>query len=72
MKIFWPTLQITLNYLCNYLVGRQDPDLRLVPLPLQRRQLDLVRRQLRHVQGLAEDLIVQNYTVISDYSAKII
>ena len=39
------------------LVGRQDPDLGLVALPLQRAQLDLVRGELCHVQRLAERLI---------------
>ena len=44
-------------YSFSYLVGWQNPDLGLVALPLQRAKLDLVRRQLRHVERLAQNLI---------------
>ena len=40
----------------TYLVGRQDLDLGLVVLPGEGGQLNLLRGQLGHVQGLGEDL----------------
>lgn len=41
---------------CSDLVCRQDLDLSLAILPGQGGQLDLLRGQLGHVQGLGEDL----------------